>query len=215
MEFNIEDQRAFWNNRFQKEGNVWGAAPSNTARSAVELFRREGVNRVLVPGSGYGRNTKAFTDAGFTVTGIELSATACESAGKFNPESKVFCRSVLDMSFDDTIYDAIYCFNTLHLFYEKERKLLIKQCDAKLRKGGLMYFVVFSEKESSYGKKQKVEENTFESRPGRPTHYFTDEDIKAHFSAFEVLETGIVEDEESHGEEGPHTHTLRYIVVRK
>jgi SAM-dependent methyltransferase len=215
MEFNIEDQRTFWNNRFEREGNVWGAASSNTARHAVKLFRSEGLKTLLVPGSGYGRNTKAFTDAGFTVTGIELSEVACESARRFNPEAKIFCRSVLDMSFDDTVYDVIYCFNTLHLFYEKERQLFLEQCNARLRQGGLMYFVVFSEKESSYGKNKKVEENTFESRPGRPTHYFTDEDIREHFQGFQVLETGIVEDEESHGEEGPHTHTLRYIVVRK
>jgi hypothetical protein len=30
-----------------------------------------------------------------------------------------------------------------------------------------------------------------------------------------VLETGLAEDEEDHGEEGPHTHVLRYICVQR
>jgi len=69
--------------------------------------------------------------------------------------------------------------------------------------------------EPTCGKGQKVEENTYESKPGRPTHYFTDEDLRDHFSAFEILETGLTEDEENHGYEGPHVHLLLYIAVCK
>ena len=77
-----------------------------------------------------------------------------------------------------------------------------------------MFFTVFSEKEESYGKGKQIEKNTFESKPGRPVHYFDEDDLKAHFKKMEILETGIMEDPEDHGE-GPHTHLLRYIYVRK
>jgi hypothetical protein len=49
---------------------------------------------------------------------------------------------------------------------------------------------------------------------GRPGHYFTDSDLKAHFKKMEIVETGILEDPEDHGAEGPHTHRLRYICVK-
>ncbi|MHB8771846.1 MAG: hypothetical protein ACYC7J_12655 [Syntrophales bacterium] len=58
------------------------------------------------------------------------------------------------------------------------------------------------------------EGGTYETKPGRPAHYFTETDLRDHFAAFEILETGLVEDEESHGEEGPHTHLLRTIAAR-
>ncbi|MCX6375275.1 MAG: class I SAM-dependent methyltransferase, partial [Armatimonadetes bacterium] len=82
------------------------------------------------------------------------------------------------------------------------------------RDGGLLFFTVFSEEEPSFGKGEKIEENTFESKPGRPVHYFTEYDLISHFSEFDVLETGLTKDPEDHGE-GPHTHQLRYIVARK
>ena len=132
---------------------------------------------------------------------------------EFDPLSGFFNASVLDMSFLPEKYDAIYCFNVLHLFREKDRKLFIDQCQERVKDNGLMFFTVFSEKESSYGQGKEVEKNTFESKPGRPVHYFTESDLKAHFKGMEILETGIMEDPEDHGAEGPHTHRLRYIYV--
>jgi hypothetical protein len=49
----------------------------------------------------------------------------------------------------------------------------------------------------------------------RPTHCFTAADLGNHFAGFEILETGIVEDRENHGDEGLHAHLLRYMIARK
>ena len=76
-----------------------------------------------------------------------------------------------------------------------------------------MFFTVFSDKEADFGKGNEVEKNTFESRPGRPAHYFTEDDLKLHFANYEIVETGLMEDPEDHGGK-PHTHALRYICVR-
>jgi len=93
--------------------------------------------------------------------------------------------------------------------------IFIKNCWNYLRNNAFVFFTVFSEKESSFGKGKKVEENTFETKPGRPVHYFTDEDLKKHFSNFNIIETGIIEDPEDHGEQGPHCHILRFIFGQK
>ncbi|MHB9099028.1 MAG: class I SAM-dependent methyltransferase, partial [Syntrophales bacterium] len=96
-----------------------------------------------------------------------------------------------------------------------DRRTMVGKCADQLRPGGVLFFIVFSEQEPTYGKGEKVEEDTFESKPGRPTHFFTDADLKGHFADFDILETGITEDQECHGDEGPHTHLLRTIAARK
>jgi hypothetical protein len=46
-------------------------------------------------------------------------------------------------------------------------------------------------------------------------HYFGEADLREHFAAFAVLETGLAEDREDHGDEGPHVHVVRYLVAEK
>jgi SAM-dependent methyltransferase len=203
----------YWEERFRKEGRIWEDVPSRTAAHALGLFLHYGVKTVLAPGAGYGRNTRIFAEASLAVTGVEIAAAACEMAREFDTQTQFYNASVLDMSFLAEKYDAVYCFNTMHLFLEKDRKTLVRQCADRLIKGGIMYFTVFSEREATYGKGREVERDTYESKPGRPAHYFTDADLRRHFPGLEIIETGLTEDPEDHGE-GPHTHILRYIIAR-
>ena len=205
----------YWTNRFREEARIWGDAPSITAQQALELFRRLGVHDVLVPGSGYGRNTRLFSSAGFNVTGVEISSEACSLADGYDPDTKVHRGSVLEVAFEDASFDAIYCFNVLHLFRQRERTLLVDRCYRQLKVNGVCFFVVFSEEEESCGRGEEVEENTFESKPGRPVHYFSAGDLRRHFERFEVLDDGLVDDPEDHGDLGPHIHRLRYIACSR
>jgi SAM-dependent methyltransferase len=214
-EFSIADQKAFWDTRFQKEGFVWGENPSKTAFYALGIFKKAGVKTILVPGSGYGRNSKLFSSNGFWVTGVEISPAAVKMAEKYDSATKFCEASVLDMACATGKFDAIYCFNVLHLFYAPERKRFIEECAGKLADKGIAFFVVFSEKERGFGQGKEAEINTYEARPGRPTHFFDDADLRAHFSDFDVIESAIMEDPELHPGEGPHTHILRYILARK
>ncbi|NVM45534.1 MAG: class I SAM-dependent methyltransferase, partial [Candidatus Lokiarchaeota archaeon] len=110
----------YWEKRFLDGGKIWGDKPSRTAIYALELFKRHNVNKILVPGAGYGRNTKIFTDANLDVTGIEISASAIELAKNFNPKTQFFQGSVLDMPFNDEKYDGIYSCYVLHLFLKDD-----------------------------------------------------------------------------------------------
>ncbi len=203
----------YWNSRFLAEGKVWGDSPSKTAVYAADLFRDTLVRTMLVPGAGYGRNTAFFAASGFRVSGIEISSEALRLAEAHDPMTRFFKGSVLDMPFSDDVYDAIYCFNVLHLFPGPERRRFMRKCADQLRPGGMAFFAVFSEKEPTFGKGRCTEPNTFESKPGRPVHYFTHEDLVAHFEGFSVLETGLMEDAETHGDEGSHVHVVRYIAA--
>ncbi|WP_206684022.1 methyltransferase domain-containing protein [Pontibacter beigongshangensis] len=55
----------------------------------------------MIPGFGYGRNAKAFTDNVFSVTGIEVSETAISLARKYyGDDVKVYHGSVSAMPLD-------------------------------------------------------------------------------------------------------------------
>lgn len=69
----------YWNKRFSSEGMIWGQEPSSTVYHARDVFKNNNVNTILVPGSGYGRNTKALSLI-FQVDGIELSNDAIRLA---------------------------------------------------------------------------------------------------------------------------------------
>lgn len=207
------DKKEYWEGRFVAEGKIWGDSPSLSAHSALKFFLENHVKSVLVPGSGYGRNTKLFSSAGLDVVGVEISETAYQMAKQFDPRSKFYRGTVLDISFDNRKYDAIYCFNVLHLFRQTGREMFLLECIRKLKDEGLAYFTVFSDKEESFGRGTETEVNTFESKPGRPVHYFTEVDLRNHFDGFEVMDIGNIKDPENHGGHA-HVHILRYIVVR-
>ena len=205
----------YWDKRFSDEGKIWGDIPSKSAYYAIKLFKKNEIRTILIPGSGYGRNSKLFSNAQFEVTGIEISRIALELAKHFDTKTRFYEGSVLNMPFSDDIYDAIYCFNVLHLFTRQDRFNFLKKCFNQLKVGGYIFFTVFSEKENSFGKGRQVEHNTFESKPERPTHYFTQNDLKEHFTDYITIENGIIKDRENHGNLGKHTHILRYIFGKK
>ena len=189
--------------------------PSNTAKYALELFKKQNIKNILIPGAGYGRNSKLFSNINFNVVGIEISDIAYNIAKDYDNKTQFILGSILEMPFNDDLYDAIYCYNTLHLFLREDRIKILEKCSKQLRANGFVFFTVFSEKEKSLGKGKEIEENTFESKPGRPAHYFSEKDLIEHFKDYIIVETGILEDQEHHGEIGLHTHTLRYIFAQK
>ena len=203
----------YWNNRYLDNGKIWGTEPSKTAVYALKLFKKYDITKILIPGAGYGRHTRFFSRNNYEVTGIEISETALNIAKELDSKSKLILGSVFDMPFNNEIYDAVFCHSFLHLLLMNERVIFIEKCYNQLRKMGFAFFTVFSEQENSFGKGAKIEENTFESKPYRPTHYFTEQDLLEHFKTFSVIETGIIEETENHG--GRHAHRLRYIYVKK
>ena len=136
--------KEYWQNRYLKDGKIWGTAPSKTAEHALKLFEGENIRSLLIPGVGYGRNSKLFSNNNFDVVGIEISEVAFNNAKNHDLKSKFILGNVLDMPFDNELYDAIYCHSVLHLFLKKERNAFIRECYSQLKPNGFVYFVAFS-----------------------------------------------------------------------
>ena len=87
----------FWESSFIEKQTMWGFDPADAAITTAEMFKRNGLSKVLIPGFGYGRNAKIFIDNGLDVTGIEISSTAIELArkhsysGDMHPPKKQIC----------------------------------------------------------------------------------------------------------------------------
>ena len=212
---NRDGNKAYWNNRFSKDGKIWGESPSKSALYALKLFKRHKIQKIFVPGSGYGRHTKLYSGNNYKVVGIEISEIAIEIAQKIDPQTTFINSSVMEMNVIEETFDAIFCYNLLHLFLTDDRQIFLKKCYNKLKKNGLVFFTVFSEEETSFGKGKQLEKHTFESKPWRPTHYFSEDDLINHFKDFNIIETDLIKEQEDHGERGPHTHKLRYIFGQK
>ena len=117
----------FWETNFRDKQAMWGSDPADSAITTANLFLEKGLKDVLIPGFGYGRNAKVFTDKGFNVTGIEISQTAIALAKQRHGDHiTVHHGSVGEMPFDNNIYDGIFCYALIHLLNEEERASLIK-----------------------------------------------------------------------------------------
>ncbi|MBX2887541.1 MAG: class I SAM-dependent methyltransferase [Ferruginibacter sp.] len=184
-----------WEELFKDKQEVWGFTPAKSAILTKDFFIEHHVKNILIPGIGYGRNAKPFIDNGILVTGIEISQTAIELAKKhFGDELKIYHGSVTEMPFDDTLYDAIFCYALIHLLDKNERRKLIQDCFNQLREGGIMVFATISKKAQTYGQGTQVGKDLFEIFPGIKLFFYDNESIAEEFIQVGLFEITEIED---------------------
>ena len=209
----MANYKNYWNTQFSKHNHIWGEMHSKSAEIALSLFRKYKVKKILVPGSGYGRNSKLFSTSGFEVTGIEISEKACALAQEYDPATKLYNGSFLVDNLVQGQYQGVYCFNVLQLFLKTDRIRFVQKSAQLLSPKGLMFFTGISDQDASFGQGEEVEENTFAVKPDKILHFFTLDDLKIHFDGFKILEVGDLEDQVSHTLYGLKSYQIRYILV--
>lgn len=179
----------FWDKLFQIIGTSWGHKPAQSAVKASRLFSHQKIKNVLIPGIGYGRNVRPFTNKGMKVKGIEISKTAVNLAKAKNIKllRKIHNGSVLDMPFDESHYSGIYCYSLLHLFNKHERKKLIANCYAQLSQNGLMIFVVLSKKSNMYGQGKYISSDRYQLQKGLNVYFYDLNSVKAEFKDYGLI----------------------------
>ncbi len=204
----------YWNERFRTQGQIWGTDSSPTALAAAALFRQEGVRRVLVPGAGYGRNTKALSGE-FQTEALELSPEAVELGRRWDPQTTFHIGSVLEPGAIKSRIDGIFAYDVLHLFLEEDRRRFIANLLEWLEPGGLVYATCFSNEDSHCGTGSSLEPGTYEYMPGKSAHFFSEKDLLEHFRSFTVLSTGHIDETLRYGDGGTKEYKLRTIAARK
>ncbi|WP_339167500.1 class I SAM-dependent methyltransferase [Paenibacillus sp. FSL R5-0341] len=204
---------SYWEDRFEMEGRIWGELPSEMAFKAISLYKQFNIKKVLVLGAGYGRNTKELSNF-FDVDGIEISSTAIKLAREFDTKSNFIHASIFDIELEER-YDAIFCYNLLHLFKQNERDLIINKCIELLNENGVSFFSVFSDEDSNNGKGNQIEPCTYEYKKGKYAHFFTEDDLMEHFKHFTILETGHLKEQLFYTHQSSTWISLRYISTLK
>lgn len=177
----------FWDSLFE-DGAIWTFEPSDSSVIASEYFYNNNITNILIPGVGYGRNCSPFIKKRMTITGIEISSKAIETARLNNITFPIYHGTVLDMPFSNQNYDGIYCYSLLHLLNRIERKKFLQKCYNQLSPGGKMIFVVISTKSEMYGDGIMLSANRFKVRNGLGVYFYTPLAIVKEFTAFGLLE---------------------------
>ncbi|NSL86816.1 class I SAM-dependent methyltransferase [Chitinophaga sp. Mgbs1] len=178
----------FWEAAFHERQEMWGFEPSRSAVLTRDFFVEKGVQQVLIPGIGYGRNARIFRDSGMTVTGIEISATAIEMARKhYGEDMTIYHGSVTAMPFDNRRYDGIFCYALIHLLDSEERRKLIRDCYHQLSDNGYMIFTVISKEADTYGKGTLIGKDRYAMFGGVNMFFYDEASIHEEFEAAGLL----------------------------
>ncbi len=185
----------FWEVSFQKKQEMWGLEPVNSARLASELFERDGVKNVLIPGIGYGRNAAVFREKGMAVTGIEISKTAIEMANKhYGNDLTIYQGSVTDMPFDNRSYGGIFSHALIHLLDKPEREKFIRDCYSQLSDNGFMIFTAISKKAPTYRQGTFVGEDRYEQFGGVRIFFYDEQTISEEFGGHGLCQVEEISD---------------------
>jgi SAM-dependent methyltransferase len=183
----------FWEVAFTDKQEMWGFEPAASAVIARDLFVQRAVKNVLIPGIGYGRNARIFTEAGMEVTGIEISKTAIELAGKhYGDALMIYHGSITDMPFDERQYEGLFCHALIHLLDEAERKKMIRDCYAQLTDNGVMIFSMISKEASIYGSGELTGKDRYAMFGGVELFFYDENSIKEEFGTAGLFEVSRV-----------------------
>ena len=172
----------FWEEAFKDKQEMWGVNPAKSAVITKDFFVEQKVKSVLIPGIGYGRNAKIFSDNGITVTGIEISETAIELGKKhFGNELRIYHGSITEMPFDNLLYDGIFCYGLIYLLDKSERRKLIQDCYNQLAENGFMVFTAITKQAVTYGEGTKISKDRFEMFGGVKIFFYDHETITEEF----------------------------------
>jgi SAM-dependent methyltransferase len=201
-----------WEASFAAHKTMWGFEPAPSAVFAKEYFVRSGVKSVLLPGVGYGRNAKAFLDAGMSVTGIEISETAIALArSELHLDIPIHHGSVVDMPFDDRVYDAVFSYGLLDLLDANARAKLLRDCSQQLAASGPMIFTVIAKEAPQYGRGTKLGEDWYEVHPGVPMFFYDAASIERDFGPYGLVEHSVMTETRHDGSQVPFIN----VVCRK
>jgi SAM-dependent methyltransferase len=203
--------KEIWESSFSEHQMMWGSEPSDSAILTKDLFLEKKVKDILIPGIGYGRNAKVFIDNGIKVTGIEISRTAIDLARQNGLNISIFNGSVIDMPFDDKIYDGIFCYALIHLLNDRERGKFIKDCYDQLKPGGYMIFTAISKHNPMFGKGRQLGKDYFEIMEGVKMFFYDSDSIQHEFGKYGLIEFSEIDEPHKNKENEP---PFKFITVK-
>ena len=209
----------YWDERYRKGGVEWGREQTIVAEIARDIMEHREFKSVLDGGCGYGRDCIYLAKEGFDAVGIDVSGEALRLAKEWASKEGLTIdfrhTDITDTGFEDSSFDTVIMFNTIHFMPEKPREKAIAEIHRILKNGGMLVQAMFSRKEKGFGEGIEVEKNTFEFKPGRPVHFFSEEEIRRAFGQFTIVQLDEVAIHEVHQDGNEHFHKEWLMVAEK
>ncbi len=185
---------------------AWGRYPSEAlvrfiARMFPDLERRTGL-RILEVGCGPGANLWYLAREGFTIAGIDGSATAIAKArDRLTAEGMAVSRKPADLKvgnfqslpWSDNLFDAAVDIEAVYANPVPVIHAAIAEVQRVLKPGGWFFAIMFGAKTTGAISGKRLDARTTENPTKGPlagtgvTHVFTEREIRKLFAAFAEL----------------------------
>lgn len=209
------EQKGHWSKVYAGAPAFFGDGPSEFARRALDLFRREHVETVLELGFGQGRDTLWFAEQGLRVAALDYSGQAvAEMAAEARSKGQAdrIAARLHDvrqpLPYPDDSFDACYSHMLLCMeLTEAEIAFALGEIHRVLKPGGLALYSVRSDRDKHFGAGTHLGEDLYEVG-GFVVHFFRDAKIRRLARGYEVLAVDRIE-------EGSLPRDLYLVTLRR
>lgn len=154
----LDKQNICWEETFTSKPQMFGTNPSEAAQKAVEIFKENGVKKILELGGGQGRDTMYFAQNGFEVTVLDYTAAGIQAI-RDTAKAMELSHSVTAIQhdlrtpfpFEGEIFDACYS----HMLYcmaftTRELEGIITETARILKSEGINIYTVRNTNDVDY-----------------------------------------------------------------
>lgn len=190
----LDAQQNHWEQTFTGKPDMFGVEPSDSARKAAEIFKKEGKKEILELGCGQGRDTIFFLQNGFQVYALDYSEKGLETITRKAQElgiSKFITTKLHDarnpLPFDVASFDACYS----HMLFcmamnRSELRFLSQEIRRVLRPGGLNIYTVRHTGDAHYRAGIHRGEDMYEMG-GFIVHFFSRDKVELLAKGYEII----------------------------
>ncbi len=174
------DEGQFWDERFRREGAIWGEGPSPTVKALLRYLPAKA--RVLEVGFGYGRDLAFLLGHGHRAWGVDLSAEGRRLAEERLGRAGLAAERLLTGAFEasdvpDGQFDAVFSHRVAHLLVTDEAvATFTERVRRALRPGGVLCVGARNEDDLNPAEMRCVGGSVYEyaQRPGHRIRYWDD-----------------------------------------
>jgi SAM-dependent methyltransferase len=211
---NLNKQYSHWEETFSHKPQMFGTNPSEAAIKAVEIFKENGVKKILELGGGQGRDTLYFAENGFEITVVEYTTAGIQAIKKSSAERElthlitpVFHDVRKPFPFGDETFDACYS----HMLYcmaltTAELAFIITETSRVLKSEGINIYTARNTDDADYGTGNHQGEDLYAC--GKfIIHFFNLEKVEKIAGSFKTIKI-------DHFEEGALPRKLFFVVQK-
>ena len=187
-----------WDQKWQTDsGRSDWLKPESDVLQTIDLFEKNGINKVLDLGCGVGRHSLALSRAGMEVWAVDMSPAGLSFAQKEAEDTGLainFKQSEMTaLPFEDASFDYVLAWNVIyHGVHEVVRKSLA-EIHRVLRPQGWLQCTMLSKRHVRFGQGREVapdvwiKDDSGESDHAHPHFYCNAAELVRYFQGFELL----------------------------